>query len=419
MSTTNETLRRSGLWREPAFVRLWAGQTVSFFGTWLGAVSLLAIVTLQATPAQMGLLETFATLPAVLLGLFAGVWVDRLRRKPLLILADVGRAVLLLGAAAAAFVGVLQINHLFVVVLLTGSLTILYNIANDAFMPAVVRRERLIEANSTISASESVAESISPGLGGVLVQTLGAPLTIVIDAMTFLGSALLIGSIRVDEQKAARPEDEEPEGNVWQEIRTGLQQVWRNEWLRPLIGSAGTFAFFGGFYAALYSLYAINELGLSPAVVGIVIGMGGIGSFTGAFMLPRLNARWYVGRILIVSAFIYAALNFFIPLAGVVGSKVAAALCLLAGQILGDVFGTIYRVSELTVRQSHTPDHLLGRVNGSFSFMVQAIGIVGILSGGFIGQGVGMTPAIAIAALGGLTACLWLISAPVLRAKQV
>lgn len=411
--------KKLSLWREPAFVRLWAGQTVSFFGTWLGAVSLLAIVTLQATPAQMGLLETFATLPAVLLGLFAGVWVDRLRRKPLLVLADVGRAVLLLGAAAAAFVGVLQITHLFVVVLLTGSLTILYNIANDAFMPAVVRRERLVEANSTISASESVAESISPGLGGVLVQTLGAPLTIVIDALTFLGSALLIGSIRVDEKKAARPDDEEPEQNVWQEIRAGLRQVWRNEWLRPLIGSSGTFAFFGGFYAALYSLYAIKELELSPAVVGIMIGMGGIGSFTGAFLLPRLNARWYVGRILIVSAFIYAALNFFIPLAGVMGSKIAAALCLLAGQILGDVFGTIYRVTELTVRQSHTPDHLLGRVNGSFSFMVQAIGMVGILIGGFIGQGLGMTLAIAIAALGGLTACLWLIYSPVLRSNQV
>lgn len=415
MRTTNEPVPRSGLWREPAFVRLWAGQTISFFGTWLGALSLLAIVTLQATPAQMGLLETFATLPAVLLGLFAGVWVDRLRRQPLLVLADVGRAVLLMGAAAAAFIGVLQITHLFVVVLLTGSLTVLYNIANDAFMPAVVRRERLVEANSTISASESVAESIAPGVGGVLVQTLGAPLTIVIDAVTFLSSALLIGSIRVDETKAARPEADEPETNVWQEIRAGLRQVWGNEWLRPLIGSTGTFAFFGGFYAAMYSLYAINQLGLSPAVVGILIGAGGIGSFAGAFLLPRLNARWPVGRILILSAFIYAALNAFVPLAGVVGSRVAAAVCLLLSQILGDVFGTIYRVSELTLRQSHTPDHLLGRVNGSFSFIVQTIGIIGILTGGLVGQWLGMQVAFVIAVLGGLTAFFWLRGLPLTK----
>ena len=407
--------RETSLWREPAFGRLWAGQTISFFGTWLGALSLLAIVTLQATPAQMGLLETFATLPAVLLGLFAGVWVDRLRRQPLLVLADVGRAVLLMGAAAAAFIGVLQITHLFVVVLLTGSLTVLYNIANDAFMPAVVRRERLVEANSTISASESVAESIAPGVGGVLVQTLGAPLTIVIDAVTFLSSALLIGSIRVDETKAARPEADEPETNVWQEIRAGLRQVWGNEWLRPLIGSTGTFAFFGGFYAAMYSLYAINQLGLSPAVVGILIGAGGIGSFAGAFLLPRLNARWPVGRILILSAFIYAALNAFVPLAGVVGSRVAAAVCLLLSQILGDVFGTIYRVSELTLRQSHTPDHLLGRVNGSFSFIVQTIGIIGILTGGLVGQWLGMQVAFVIAVLGGLTAFFWLRGLPLTK----
>jgi MFS family permease len=416
MAMGTDQSKQSSLWREPAFGRLWAGQTVSFFGTWLGALSLLAIVMLEATPAQMGLLETLATLPAVVLGLFAGVLVDRMRRRPLLVLADVGRAVILGGAAAAAFVGVLQITHLFVVVLFTGSLTVLYNIANDAYLPSVVKRERLVEANSTISATESVAESVSPGLGGVLVQVVGAPLTLLIDAMTFLASALLIGSIRVPEVAAARPEPEnEGVTNVWQEIRAGLRQVWGHEWLRPLVGSAGTFAFFGGFFAALYSLYAIKELGLSPAVVGILISTGGIGSFAGALLLPRLNARWNVGRILIASAFVYGGLNLFIPLAGVMGSKVAAAGCLLAGQILGDVFGTIYRVSELTLRQSHTPDYLLGRVNGSFSFLVQTIGIVGILTGGFLGQWLGMTMALAIAALGGLTACLWLFFAPVLR----
>ena len=130
--------RNTSLWREPAFGRLWAGQTISFFGTWLGALSLLAIVVLGATPAQMGLLETLKTLPAVLLGLFAGVWVDRVRRRPLLVLADAGRAVLLLAVAAAASLHLLHINHLYLVVLVIGSLTVLYNIANDAYVPSVV-----------------------------------------------------------------------------------------------------------------------------------------------------------------------------------------------------------------------------------------------------------------------------------------
>lgn len=399
--------RETSLWREPAFGRLWAGQTISFFGTWLGALSLLAIVGLGATPAQMGLLETLKTLPAVLLGLFAGVWVDRVRRRPLLVLADAGRAVILLAVAAAASLHLLHITHLYLVALVVGSLTVLYNIANDAFVPSVVTRERLVQANSTLSASESMAESISPGLGGVLVQWLGAPLTLLLDGLSYLASAVLIGSIGVQEVAAA-PSDDEP--SVYQEIRAGWRQLWGNEWLRPLIGSTGTFAFFGGFYAALYSLYAINQLGLSPAVVGILIGSGGIGSFAGAALLPRLNARWPVGRILLVSAFVYAALNLFVPLAGVVGSKVAAAVCLLAGQILGDIFGTIYRVSELSLRQSHTPDHLLGRVNGSFSFIVQTISIIGILTGGLIGQWLGPTTALTVAALGGLMACLWLLA---------
>jgi len=405
--------RETSLWREPAFGRLWAGQTISFFGTWLGALSLLAIVVLGATPAQMGLLETLKSLPTVVLGLFAGVWVDRVRRRPLLVLADAGRAVILLAVAAAAFANLLRINHLYLVVFLVGTLTVLYNIANDAYVPSVVRRERLVQANSTLSASESMAESISPGLGGVLVQWLGAPLTILLDALSYLASAVLIGSIRVQENAAASTPDDEPD--LRQEIRAGLRQLWGNEWLRPLIGSAGTFAFFGGFFAALYSLYAINTLGLAPAVVGVLIGTGGIGSFTGAALLPRLNARWPIGRILIGSAFVYALINLTTPLAAVVGSKVAAAVCLLIGQILGDVFGTIYRVSELSLRQAHTPDHLLGRVNGSFAFLVEAIGIVGILTGGLIGQWLGTTIALAVAVLGGLSACLWLLASPRLR----
>lgn len=405
--------RETSLWREPAFGRLWAGQTISFFGTWLGALSLLAIVVLGATPAQMGLLETLKTLPAVVLGLFAGVWVDRVRRRPLLVLADAGRAVILLAVAAAAFLNLLHISHLYLVVLIIGTLTVLYTIANDAYVPSVVRRERLVQANSTLSASESVAESLSPGLGGVLVQWLGAPLTVLLDALSYLASAVLIGSIKVQEVAAAPSNDDEPD--LRREIRAGLQQLWGNEWLRPLIGSSGTFAFFGGFYAALYSLYAINQLGLSPAVVGILIGTGGIGSFAGALLLPRLHNRWSVGRILIGSAFVYALINLTTPLAGVVGNKVAAAISLLTGQILGDVFGTIYRVSELTLRQSHTPEQLLGRVNGSFSVLVQTIGILGIFLGGLIGEWLGMLPAFIIAALGGLSASLWLLASPRLR----
>jgi len=288
--------RLSGLWQQPDFLRFWAGQTISEFGTWLGALSLLAILDLNATPAQMGTLETLRAAPAIVLGLFAGVWVDRLRRRPLLIAADLGRALLLGSVVLLAFMGGLRMSWLYVVAFLVGGLAVLFDVAYHAYIPALVKRQNLVEANGKLAATASLAEIASPGLGGVLVQIITAPLTLLLDAFSFVASAAFLGLIRQPETVPAATG--EP-GSVWAEIKIGLRFTLAQPTLRALMATLATWRFFGGFYAALYSLYVLHNIGLSPALLGMIIGMGGVGSLLGAVITDRVTGRLGLGRTII------------------------------------------------------------------------------------------------------------------------
>lgn len=399
--------RPDGLWQHKEFMRLWAGQSISEFGSWLGAMGLLAILVLDATPAQMGILETLKAAPALLVGLFAGVWVDRQRRRPLLIGADVGRAALLGAIAVMALVGLAQMIHLYVAALLVGSLTVLFNLAYHSYVPGLVRREQLVEANSKLGATSSLAEIASPGLGGLLVQLISAPMTLILDVASFLASAFFVASIREPE---AEPEPDDESGGMWSQIKTGLQVVIGHPLLRATAGASATRSFFGGFFAALYSLFVLRELGLSPAALGLLIGAGGVGSFFGALLVGRFNRRLGWGNGLIAASLISSLMALLIPLAS--GPPLLAAAILLAGQLIGDAFLTVYFIGERSLRQSVTPGRLLGRINASFEFLVGGVGTAGILVGGLTGQVLGLRPATAAAAVGMILAFLWLYLSP-------
>ena len=412
----------------PDFRKLWVGQTISHFGSWLGALGLLAILHLHATPAQMGLLETLRMAPVLLVGLIAGVWVDRLRRRPLLMAADLLRAGLLVLVALAAFGGWLRMTHLYVVGFLAGGLTVLFNIAYRSYVPGLVSRARLVEANSKLGATESLAEIASPGLGGLLVQFIGAPLTVAIDALSFLLSALFIRRIQLPEQieseradskqiendsiKTNVETDEVEAATVWREIRDGLHWVWRNSTLRALAGSAAMRNFFGGFYAALYALYGIQDVGLSPATLGVIIGAGGIGGLGGTLLVNRAMLRFGVGRSLIGALLIQSAIGFLTPLAA--GRPLAVAIAfMLIPQLFGDLFGAIYFIISGSLLQTTAPARALGRVNASFEFITGGIGALGILSGGLLGSAVGMSGALLVAVLGIMSSTLWIYFSPI------
>lgn len=388
-------------------MRLWGGQTISEFGSWLGALSLLAILVLDATPAQMGILETLKAAPALMVGLFAGVWVDRRRRRPLLVGADIGRAVVLGLVALAAVAGLVKMVHLYTAALVVGSLTVLFNLAYHSYVPGLVRRDQLVDANSKLGATASLAEIASPGLGGLLVQLISAPFTMLLDAASYLASALFVGSIRRQEKT---PQRDAQSGSVWRDIETGLRLVTDHPLLRATAGASATRSFFGGFYAALYSLYVLREVGLSPAVLGLLIGAGGVGSFFGALLAGRFNRHLGWGNGLIVASFTSGSFALLIPLAA--GPPLTAAVILLISQLIGDAFLTIYVIGELSLRQTITPDRLLGRANASFEFLVGGVGAIGILVGGLAGEVLGLRPATAVAALGMIFAFLWLFLSP-------
>ncbi len=401
-------LQLDGLWRQPDFLRLWIGQTISEFGSWLGALALFAILVLEATPAQMGLLETLKAIPALLLGLFAGVWIDRGRRRPILIGSDIGRSLLLGLVVLLAFAGLLQMTYLYIVAFLVGGLTVIFNLAYQAYIPSIVRRDELVEANSKMGATASIAEIASPGLGGLLVQVISAPLTLLLDSLSYLVSAIFVATIKTPEPVPAVAVKNQ---SVWQDAVTGLRLVISHPLLRATAAAAATRGFFGGFFAALYGLYVLREVGLGPATLGILIGSGGIGSFFGAIVTGRFTGRFGWGNSLILASLVSGLLALLIPLAA--GPKPLAFAILFIGQIVGDLFMTIYLISELSLRQTITPDRLLGRVNASYGFFVGGVSTLGIFVGGLLGQTIGLRPATAVAAVGISMAFLWLLFSPV------
>ena len=260
-ATTRRAPGSRGLWHHPAFLKLWAASAISDVGSQISALALplIAALTLGATPWQMGLLSAAGAAPILFVGLFAGVWVDRLRRRPLLIAMDIGRAATLLTIPLASALGLLRIEILYIVALLVGALSVLFSVAHLSFIPTLVERERLVEGNSKLQTTTSVAQVAGPGLGGVLVGLLGAAFAVIIDALSFLASALLIVGIRVKEP--SRPASDE-RGGVVAEIGEGLRIVVTHRILRVLAGCSATINLFG-------RMFLVPPLGLlSPARAG-------------------------------------------------------------------------------------------------------------------------------------------------------
>ncbi|MEP7290231.1 MAG: MFS transporter, partial [Chloroflexota bacterium] len=370
----------------PDFLKLWAGQTVSEFGSHItgAGIPLIAVITLAASPAQMGILTAVASVPVLIFGLFAGVWVDRLRRRPILIAADLFRVALLLTIPAAALSGHLSIELLYLVIALMGVLGLVFRTAYHAYLPSLVEREQIVAANSRLSTSDSLAEIGGPALAGVLIQVISAPLAIIFDALTFIFSATAFSLIRKPEPK---PSPRAEGRSMRHEIAEGVRVVAHDPVLRALAMGLGLRSFFGSFIGTLYFLYGIRDLGLTPSMVGISIAAGGIGALAGALLASRVQKRFGLGRTLVVALLVSGLFNLLIPLAG--GSPALAAGLLIIGQIIGDAAMMVYGINSLSLVQIITPDRLLGRTNASFGFIAEGIAPVGALIAGALATGLG------------------------------
>ncbi|MDZ4721494.1 MAG: MFS transporter [Roseiflexaceae bacterium] len=403
---------RVGLWRSPDFLKLWAGQTVSLFGSHIGggAVRYTALLILLATPAQLGLLTAASLLPGLLLSLPVGAWIDRVRRRPLLIAADLGRALLLLSIPIAFVLGQLRIELLYLVAALATALTVVFETAYHAYLPSVVQREQLTDGNSKLSASESLAEVAGPPLGGVLVQVINAPLAVLADSCSFLVSAWALWQVRTPEP---HPEPENAP-DLWLEVVEGLRATFGDRRLVALLGQKVTGGLVGGVIGSLYDLYLIRELGFSPALVGLTIGVGGAAALIGALLAERVARNIGLGWTLAGAILLSSITTGLIPLAA--GS---AALALLLVSQLSDVAHAIYGINEISLRQAIVPPRLLGRVGATFNLLPTAAALLGAFATGPLVAALGVRGALVCAAIVAGGSVLWIVCSPLLQMREV
>ncbi len=400
----------TSLWRHADFMKLWAGQTVSELGSVVTrtAVPLVALLVLGAGPLEMALLVVAASLAVLLVGLFAGAWVDRLRRRPLLIWADAIRAVVLFSVPAVYLAGALRMEQLYLVVFLEGCLGALFDAAYPAYVPSLIGVDRVVEGNSKLATSSSLAEIGGPGLGGGLVQLIGAPFAILVDAISFLVSAISLGLIRSPEPP--RPTRASPTP-IRHEIVEGLRLVGRHPILVPLTLRSVIAHVAGSFYGVLYTIYLIDDLHLTPFLLGVVVSAGGVGSLVGSFLASRVIDRLGFGPALIWTATGASIVGVLTPLAG--GPLILATLMVFIPQLIGDGFQTIEGVAEISLIQGVIPDRILGRVNATLEVFSHGIAYpIGALLAAVLASWIGVRGGIALGWAGMAASIVLLVFSP-------
>ena len=399
------------LWRDRSFLALWSASTVSVFGSLITRTALpfAAILILEAGPLEISALRSAELIAGLVVGLFAGAWVDRLRRRPILIWADIGRAVLLASIPIAFVLGVLGLPQLLFVAFAAAVLTTFFDIADNAYLPTVVSREKLVKANSALTATGSVAEFSAFGIGGFLIEVFKAPIAIAIDAVTFVVSALLLATIRKKEPPPAPIADREP---VLREIGDGMRIVFRSPVLRALALSNGGAHILWGIFGTSYLLFALEDLQLGPAAIGVIAAVGGIGSLAGAALAPRMVRRFGIGPTILLGMVGFLIGNTLIPLAPS-GAVVLGAAFLITQQLFGDAFATVYEITQVSLTQASVGDRILGRVNATMGTFTTLLTLAGAIAGGIIAESWGLRAAFVVGLLGAAVGILFVWFSPI------
>jgi predicted MFS family arabinose efflux permease len=385
------------------FLLLWAGQTISEIGSRITreGLPLTAIMILGISPAQMGVLAASGSASVLIFSMAAGVIADRVRRRPLMIATDLARAALLFSIPAAAKMGTLTFSQLLAVAVLAGLLTVQFDVAYQSYLPVLVSRENLFESNRRLTMSSATAEILGPGLTGVLIQLLTAPIAILFDSVSFIVSAASVWMIRAPEPAPARKERE----HFWREASEGARVIAAHPALRPLALRSSFWFFAMGLVFSAYMIYAIRVLRLNTATLGFVIALGGAGALLGAYAAKRLRA-FHAGHVFIASAVIQALAQCFTPLAAY--TPRFAAVSMGIAQFVGDAAFTVYYLNETTLRQTLVEDRLLGRVNGAMQLASRGVLPLGALVGGVLAERIGLTNTIWLSVAGSLASCAFL-----------
>jgi MFS family permease len=393
---------------------LWTGQTVSEVGSSVTtlALPLVAVLVLHATTFEVGALAACTTLPFLVVALPAGAWVDRWRKRTVLLWSDAGRVLVLGSVPVAQAFHRLGLAQLYLVAVLAGVLTVFFDVAYQSYLPALVARDELVEANAKIGASESFGQVVGPSLGGVLVGALGAAYAVAVDAASFAVSAVATFAIRVREPQLPPPA--EPR-NLRREIREGLSFVLSHPILKKVVGCTATSNFFSGAAFAIEAVFLVRILHASPGVIGLVLSLGSIGGLLGAISAGRIARRVGTARIIWLSLTVTAPFGFLIPFA-----FRGYGVLLVAGALFAFSAGSVvYNTAQVSFRQAVCPPSLLGRMNASVRFIVWGTMPLGAFAGGALGTVLGLRVTEFLCALGGWAAVLWVINSPLFGMRDI
>jgi MFS family permease len=445
------TASRRSLFRHPNYARLWTAATVSLFGTQVSqiAIPFIAAVVLNASAGQVGLLTTIEFLPFLLFTLPAGVWVDRFPKKRILVVGDLGRGLMLVSIPVAYAVGALTIWQLYVVGFVNGVMTVFFDVADQSYLPTILERDELVEGNAKLQISQSSAQILGQPFGGGIVALVTAPVAVLIDAVSYLGSAGLILSIRERVKAATEPRsrvdpatavrataaDEvvpgsaagtsiavettadvlEGPGGMRQQIADGLRYILGHEYLANIAATTAMSNLFSNIAFAIFPVYAYKVLLLTPAAVGTMGGLGGAGVLLGALVANRIQARIGIGRTIILAAAITGPISLLMPLA----TPELAFWLLSASFFLGSLNNVIYNVAQLSLRQAITPHQFLGRMNATMRFLVWGTIPIGSLIGAGLSEVIGVRATIWVGSLLSLLTFLPVFFSPVRHIRTI
>jgi MFS family permease len=401
---------RGGLWGHADFMRLWTGQTISEFGSQVSGLAIpwVAAVGLHASPFAFSLLGVVGLLPFILFALPAGVWVDRLRRKPILIVGDAARAVLLAVIPVLWALDVLAIWHLLVISFVVGVLTVFFDVAYQSYLPSLVDREQLVEGNAKLQLTVSTANVAGPGVAGALIAAITAPYAIVVDAISFVVSTAFMIPIRRPEILPERSEGA-PKPRMLPELKEGLAFVVRHPHLRAIAACTGSSNFFGAIGFTIALLYLVRTLHLSSFEVGFYFAMFGAGSIVGALAANPVQRAIGVGRAIVLPALLFPVFGFSVPLAPT-GFPLPV---LIAGALVGGYSQVAYNITQVSLRQAITPERLQGRMNASMRWIVWGTLPLGQLAGGAIASAYGLRTGLWVSAIGSVFTFLPVLLSPV------
>ncbi len=403
---------RHGVWQSADYSRLWGASVVSAFGSAITrlAVPLLAATTLHATPAQMGLLVASESLPILLLGLLAGTWLDRRTKRPVMIVADLVRGVLLLALPVAWYLGVLRIELLIAIAFLVGCLSVFFDIASQSLLPMILRDDRLAEGNARLFTGWSIAEIAGPGVAGWLVQAITAPFAILVDAVSYLVSAVMLFGMRPVEHEAPHGEDAARPHFV-RELLDGLHLVIRDPVLRATALATGLWNLFDGARWAVLILFMTRTLGLDPSIIGVVFMASSVGYLIGSLLPQRVAQRLGLGHAILLGIVLATPSELLTAFAG--GPPLQATAMAVAGFFLAGVAIPIYDVNQFSLRQAMIPLHMQGRGNATLRTIIRGAIPLGAIAGGLLAERIGLRGVMVFAALGGVAAFLAIWISPV------